>query len=487
MTFLATPGSPAESIEHLIQHIPDSWPYDRRRAWLDLHPYTLTAEVTLDVDPEALIALPIARAPTPGAYPVRPRPFDQGLRAQLVFEFRSRGYDHLRGRQAPITVQVDNKGFAVIADGLVRVSAAAAAGITVPARIEYYGGSERLKTAWQPQPKLRVTALPDFDFQQIGAPIIGWFAGDLQNTFANNSYVDGATISTVYDASNNQNHLLPPSGSIGPQFVANMLNGRPGFRFALRDHQGTSSATATTVVASEAGNWSTDMWVGFTLTIVSGTGAGQVRTVSSNTSNTITVSVAWATIPDATSVWNLGPSQFVTAGGVTTGGLIKIPGAPTGVLFHPWTEVAVVIYRALNTHNNPIMWDHAAGGGGNTYANTSGGNTLSIVHAGTLTSNGVPGQTLHANVPSIVYTEYNDNITPSRLRLNGNEFDGVGPDGAPPGPYINTMSMGAGINNAHPSNIDILELGFIAGSLSPRSRDYVEHGLSLKYGGIANL
>src|SRR3989449_45962 len=47
--------------------------------------------------------------------------------------------------------------------------------------------------------------------------------------------------------------------------------------------------------------WIADQWAGRPVTIKAGAGAGQTSTVSSNTANTLTVSPAWVTTPDATS------------------------------------------------------------------------------------------------------------------------------------------------------------------------------------------
>src|SRR5438445_74978 len=47
--------------------------------------------------------------------------------------------------------------------------------------------------------------------------------------------------------------------------------------------------------------WHINIWTGRPVTITAGTGVGQTSTVSSNTKNTLTVSPAWTTIPDGTS------------------------------------------------------------------------------------------------------------------------------------------------------------------------------------------
>lgn len=71
-----------------------------------------------------------------------------------------------------------------------------------------------------------------------------------------------------------------------------------------------TSATGTTLVNS-AKTWTTNQWTNYQVRIVSGTGAGQIRTISSNTGTTLTVPT-WTTTPDATSVYSIeGNDDFV--------------------------------------------------------------------------------------------------------------------------------------------------------------------------------
>ena len=51
--------------------------------------------------------------------------------------------------------------------------------------------------------------------------------------------------------------------------------------------------------------WSVDAYAGKNVEITSGTGAGQVRNVLSNTAEILTVDRAWTTNPDATSVYKV--------------------------------------------------------------------------------------------------------------------------------------------------------------------------------------
>lgn len=64
-----------------------------------------------------------------------------------------------------------------------------------------------------------------------------------------------------------------------------------------------SSATATTLVDSTK-NWTDSQWINYQVRIVSGTGAGQIRTITANTSTGLTVA-AWTINPDATSTYSI--------------------------------------------------------------------------------------------------------------------------------------------------------------------------------------
>lgn len=87
-------------------------------------------------------------------------------------------------------------------------------------------------------------------------------------------------------------------------------------RFAYNATE-TSTATAggATTLTDGARSWVTNAWATGTVTIVSGTGAGQTRTISSNTGTVLTVSVAWTTNPDATSVYTLSKTAATPGSG----------------------------------------------------------------------------------------------------------------------------------------------------------------------------
>ncbi len=68
---------------------------------------------------------------------------------------------------------------------------------------------------------------------------------------------------------------------------------------------GTATAGGASTITNTAKAWTTNQWANYQVRIVSGTGAGQIRTIASNTLTQITVSAAWTTQPDATSVYSI--------------------------------------------------------------------------------------------------------------------------------------------------------------------------------------
>jgi len=68
---------------------------------------------------------------------------------------------------------------------------------------------------------------------------------------------------------------------------------------------GTATAGAGSTITNGAKAWTTNQWTNYQIRITGGTGAGQIRTIASNTGTVITVSAAWATNPDATSTYEI--------------------------------------------------------------------------------------------------------------------------------------------------------------------------------------
>lgn len=101
---------------------------------------------------------------------------------------------------------------------------------------------------------------------------------------------------------------LPTAWGVDAQLVstgAMMSNDGDGF-----DAGPVASATATALTCAGR-TWPINGFANYEVRILTGTGAGQIRTVASNTATTLTVSAAWTTQPDATSTFGLfGNSDF---------------------------------------------------------------------------------------------------------------------------------------------------------------------------------
>jgi hypothetical protein len=125
-------------------------------------------------------------------------------------------------------------------------------------------------------------------------------------------YRVGITSSTVQRDSANRLRAWvgDENGCVWALGISAGIDGAPGS--SLGTLRGTAtSATSTTLTDSLAAFYTTgDKLIGVPVYIVSGTGAGQWRIISSNTATQLTVSAAWTTTPDATSVYRVGAIEL---------------------------------------------------------------------------------------------------------------------------------------------------------------------------------
>ncbi|MBP9802470.1 hypothetical protein KBC40_02690 [Patescibacteria group bacterium] len=85
--------------------------------------------------------------------------------------------------------------------------------------------------------------------------------------------------------------------------------------YAIRSLPSDASVTGTATWVSDSSfllidtskAWTTNMWANYLVKITSGTGAGQVRHIASNTATVLTVSAIWQSLPDSTSTYAIYP------------------------------------------------------------------------------------------------------------------------------------------------------------------------------------
>ncbi len=68
---------------------------------------------------------------------------------------------------------------------------------------------------------------------------------------------------------------------------------------------GTATGGTTSTLADTSKSWTTNVHAGRAVKITSGTGAGQRGRIFSNTGTVLTIDTAWASSPDATSVYRI--------------------------------------------------------------------------------------------------------------------------------------------------------------------------------------
>lgn len=106
--------------------------------------------------------------------------------------------------------------------------------------------------------------------------------------------------------------LMPEMQRVVPSGADGITGGAyPSYYDGLATVSYAASAATSTVLTAVTPNWKPSALVGKTLTITSGTGAGQSRTISANTAATATVSSAFSPAPTAGSVFNVGPGSVI--------------------------------------------------------------------------------------------------------------------------------------------------------------------------------
>lgn len=127
-----------------------------------------------------------------------------------------------------------------------------------------------------------VTAAGTFKFWDVATAT---WSGNLVVTGVPTFTADGILVATPSVRGSN-------GTTLGTSTFANTTTG-----FAT----GTATAGGASTLTNSAKAWATNQWTNAQVRIYSGTGAGQVRTIASNTGTVLTTSAAWTTNPDATS------------------------------------------------------------------------------------------------------------------------------------------------------------------------------------------
>ena len=112
---------------------------------------------------------------------------------------------------------------------------------------------------------------------------------------------------TVYDANSLTSAQIDDNGNVTLYLYDNLdrrVAQSQQLTVSLATGASTGGNTATTLNDTTQA-WAANQWKGDSVQITAGTGAGQVRTITSNTATQLVVGAAWTTIPDATSTYRV--------------------------------------------------------------------------------------------------------------------------------------------------------------------------------------
>jgi hypothetical protein len=105
---------------------------------------------------------------------------------------------------------------------------------------------------------------------------------------------------------------------------------------------GTATAGGTSSLTNNPKTWAVNQWTNYQIRITAGTGAGQIRTITSNTSNAINISGTWTTAPDATSQYSIeGNDDFLYLMGNNANTMYRY-----SISGNTWTTLSPGVIRA---------------------------------------------------------------------------------------------------------------------------------------------
>jgi hypothetical protein len=120
---------------------------------------------------------------------------------------------------------------------------------------------------------------------------------------------------------------------------------------------GTATAGGASTLTNSAKTWTTNQWSNYQIRITGGTGAGQIRTIASNTGTVITVGSAWATQPDVTSTYSIeGNDDFIYYQGSSVVTLVRY-----SISSNTWTVLSPTAARAAAPNQGTCgIWAYEA-------------------------------------------------------------------------------------------------------------------------------
>lgn len=134
---------------------------------------------------------------------------------------------------------------------------------------------------------------------------------------------------------------LPATWGTDGKMIATPSYGDDGDDLNLATGQATGGGASTLTNSAKA--WTANQWTNYQIKIVDGTGKGQIRTIASNTGTVITVSAAWTTQPDATSIYHIeGNDDFIYLMGNNAVALYRY-----SISGNAWTTLAPAPARAV--------------------------------------------------------------------------------------------------------------------------------------------
>ena len=117
-------------------------------------------------------------------------------------------------------------------------------------------------------------------------------------------------------------------------------------RTLSQSDNGTAEVGSDTTLQDTDKSWVVDEYKDYLVNIYDGTGAGQQRIITSNTSNTLTVSLDWDTNPDNTSVYEIAPTYS------TDQDDLDITSNVSGVGVGNWVNVKCVLNKRMRIEAN---------------------------------------------------------------------------------------------------------------------------------------